>query len=176
MTDRSSSGLRFTDCDRRRLAEAAANANDVRLFRRLQAVLRVAEGFSVQEAARQMGVDRASVHRWIRRYFASRQPGTLSDAARSGRPRVAPALNDTAFEQLLAQDPRTLGYRATSWTAPLLATHWRKTHGEQLSERTLRRRLRQDDWRWKRPRHVYHRRASNIAQKKGRLSAASNRD
>ena len=176
MTDQSSSSrLNFTARDRQRLAEAAAHARNVRLFRRLQAVLRVAEGFSVQEAARQADVDRASVHRWVRQYLASRLPSDLAEAARSGRPRVAPALDDTLLEQLLAQDPRTLGYRATSWTAPLLATHWRKTYGDRLSERTVRRRLRQYDWRWKRPRHVYHQRAANVAQKKGRLSAASNR-
>ena len=42
----------FSWRDRRRLAQAMKDAGDARLFRRLQAVLRVMEGSSVTEAAR----------------------------------------------------------------------------------------------------------------------------
>ena len=73
--------------------------------------------------------------------------------------------------RLTAQDRRrllrALGYRATTWTAPLLAHHLRTREGLALSERTARRRLRERRYRWKRPRYVYHRRASHVAQKKG---------
>ena len=42
---------------------------------------------------------------------------------------------------VLARDPRLLGYRATTWTVPLLASHLREHAGCVVSARTLRRRL-----------------------------------
>jgi transposase len=84
----------FSRQDRRRLAQALGEAHDVRLFRRVQAVLRVAEGCSGSEAARQAGVDRTSLHRWINLYWRKHQVESLADAPRSGRPREADDLDD----------------------------------------------------------------------------------
>jgi transposase len=72
--------------------------------------------------------------------------------------------------QVLAEDPRQHGYRATTWTVPLLATHLRDAHGCFVSERTLRR-LHEQGWQWKRPPYVYQERDPHVAQKKGRLFA-----
>lgn len=76
-------------------------------------------------------------------------------------------MDDAQSARLMATDPRTLGYRFTIWTAPLLASQLCQTYGCVLSERTLRRRLRQHGWRWKRPRHIDHERAEHVAQKRG---------
>ena len=55
---------------------------------------------------------------------------------------------------------------------PLLA-HYLATHqGIAISVRTLRRRLHEADYRWKRPRYVYAGRATHLAQKKGPWSGA----
>ena len=138
------------------------------LYRRLEAVLLVAEGQAVSEAARRVRAARLSVQRWVARYLWARDPRVLADRVRPGRPRVAAVLTPERLAALLATDPRTLGYRATTWTAPLLAHHLRTCHGLAVSERTLRRRLREQRYRWKRPRYVYHTRAPHVAQKKGR--------
>jgi transposase len=74
--------------------------------------------------------------------------------------------------QVLAEDARQHGYRATTWTVPLLATHLRDPYGCLVSERTLRRRLQEQGWPWKRPRYVYQERDPHVTQKKGRLFAA----
>jgi transposase len=66
----------------------------------------------------------------------------------------------------LARDPRRCGYQATSWTVPLLA-HDLAAKGLAVSPRTLRRRLHEAGYRWKRPRYVYVERAAHLAQKKG---------
>src|SRR4051812_50175274 len=58
----------FTSQDRRRLRRALPQAQSVRLFRRLQAVLRVAEGASVAAAANGAAGGRSNVHRWGKRY------------------------------------------------------------------------------------------------------------
>ena len=68
---------------------------------------------------------------------------------------------------LLARDPREAGYRATNWTVPLMV-HYLAAHEHiTVSARTLRRRLHEAGWRWKRPRYVYVERADHVGQKKG---------
>ena len=158
----------LTGLDRWRIARALAAARGVPLYRRLEAVLLVAEGMSVSEAARRVRATARSVQRWVARYLQARDPLTLADQPRPGRPRAAPALTPRRLAAVLARDPRRLGYRATTWTAPLLAAHLREREGVAVSERTVRRRLRERRYRWKRPRHVYHQRAPHVAQKKGR--------
>ena len=162
----------FSGHDRRRLAKAMSSASQPHLFQRAQAVLRVAEGYTVAEAAHLAGVDRASVYRWTQRYLAARSPQDLADAPRSGRPRIAPVLTEERLAQILARDPRQEGYQATSWTVPLLATHLRQHYECALSTDTLRRRLHEYEYRWKRPRYVFQERDPHVAQKRGRLSAA----
>jgi len=162
----------FSRQDRRHLTQALGEARDVRLFLRVQTVLRVAEGCSVSEAARQAGVDRTSVHRWIDLYRREHRVEDLADAARSGRPREADDLDQEFLAEILSQDPRPLGFRATTWTVPLLTTHLREDCGCPVSERTVRRRLHEFDYSWKRPHYVYHERDPHVAQKKGRFTAA----
>ena len=162
----------FTRHDRRRLTKALAHAREARFFRRLQAVLFVAEGVPVSEAARRARVDRSTLHRWLGLYLQRRDPTDLTDAPRAGRPPVAAALTDSAVAALLARDPRREGFAATSWTVPLLTTYLARYSGQPVSTRTVRRRLHSLGYRWKRPRYVYTGEEPHLAQKKGRLSGA----
>ena len=162
----------FTRYDRRRLAKSLVGVREARLFRRLQAVLFVAEGVSVSEAARRVRVDRSAVHRWVGLYLRRRDPQDLADAPRSGRPPLAVAIPDSLIAALLERDPRKEGFTATTWTVPLLATHLARRCGRQVTQRTLRRRLHSLGYRWKRPRYVYAGEEQHLPQKKGRLSAA----
>ena len=141
----------FTWRDRRRLRRALAGVREARVYRRLEAVLLVAEGHAVGEAAQRVRAPRVTVHRWVARYAQTRDPGALADRPRGGRPRVAAGLTPARLAAVLAIDPRALGYRATTWTAPLLAHHLGEREGLALSARTLRRRLRERRYRWKRP-------------------------
>jgi transposase len=171
MTDHASGSTYFSSHDRRRLANTLKRTSDVRLFRRVQAVLHVAEGDPIRSVARLLRSRGRSVQRWVEVYRCRRQPEDLLDAQRSGRPRAAGELDQAALAQVLAQDPRTLGYRATTWTTPLLATHLNRECGCPVSERTLRRRLQEGGWRWKRPRYVFSERDIAIGQKKGAFAA-----
>ena len=67
----------------------------------------------------------------------------------------------------LARDPRRRGYQATSWTVPLLAHDLAAHEDIVVSTRTLRRRLHEAGYLWKRPRYVYGQRAAHLPQKKG---------
>lgn len=112
----------FTALDQRRLARAMRGASDARVYRRIAAVLAVADGRSVAESARQFRVERTTVHRWVATYLASRDPGRLAEGEHAGRPPSA----DISARQLagiLRRDPRRCGYRATPWTVDLLAAY-----------------------------------------------------
>ena len=158
---------RFTPTDRRRLERALAAARQTREYRRLEATLLVAEGGSISEAARRVRVARISVRRWVERYVHERDARALAERPRSGRPRQAHQLTPQRLAATLARDPRGCGYLATSWTVPLLAQHLAAHDGIEVSARTLRRRLHEAGWRWKRPRYVFAQRAAHVAQKKG---------
>src|SRR5918912_1253039 len=84
---------------------------------------------------RARGAARLSVQRWVARYLWARDPRVLADRVRPGRPRVAAVFTPERLAALLATDPRALGYRATTWTAPLLAQHLRSREGVAVSER-----------------------------------------
>jgi transposase len=159
-------GTWLDEADRERLAAALAGAREAGVYRRFEALLLVAEGHSVAEAARRCRVDRSSVHRWLAQYKTQHEATTLRDRPRSGRPRRHPRLTPQRLAAALARDPRRCGYQATSWTVPLLA-HDLAAKGIPVSPRTLRRRLHEAGYRWKRPRYVYGQRAAHLAQKKG---------
>src|SRR5215207_4508381 len=164
--------VRLSGADRKRLAAALETAREARVYRRVEALLLVVEGQTVAEAARCCHVDRSSVHRWLGQYGAGRDATALVDRPRSGRPRQSSRLTPRRLAVALARDPRRCGYQATSWTVPLLA-HYLATHqGIAISVRTLRRRLHEGDYRWKRPRYAYAGRARHLAQKKGLWSGA----
>lgn len=156
----------FTRADRRRLARALSSTTQARTYRRVAALLAIAEGDSIAAVSRRTRVDRTTVHRWVERYLATRDPGTLADAPRTGRPR-ARALSADRLARLLATDPRALGYQTATWTTPLLAAHCTERLRCAVSPRTLRRWLREQGYRWKRPRYRYAHRAAHLAQKKG---------
>src|SRR5438876_11264135 len=84
----------FDPYDRRRLAHALERASDVRLYRRLQAVLLVALGWAVREVARLTAARPWAIYDWVRRYLRRHQAQSLHDAARSGRPPAAPRITD----------------------------------------------------------------------------------
>jgi transposase len=162
----------FTRADRRRLAQALGATRLAREYRRLEAVLLVAEGRSVSESARRARVARSSVQRWVRQYLAGRDAGALVDRPRPGRPRAARQLTDRRLAAVLRRDPRRLGYRTTTWTVALLARYCADRLDCAITPRTLRRRLRERGYRWKRPRYLYTERAVHLAQKKGLFGVA----
>ncbi len=162
----------LTANDQRRLARALAEAREARLYRRLQAVLLVAEGRSVADAAHVTGLSRRAVYHLIKSYVALHQVKVLCDRPRAGRPAVAQAVTPARILRELDRSPLALGYRTNVWTVKLLAARLEERYGCALSPRTLRRRLRQIGLRCKRPRYVYSEKEPHIGQKKGRLSGS----
>ena len=67
----------FTRADRRHLARAIAATTLARVYRRLAAMLVVAEGQPLVAVAHQARVDRTTVWRWVDRYLVGHDPNAL---------------------------------------------------------------------------------------------------
>jgi transposase len=144
----------------------------MRLFRRLQAVLLVAEGHGVAEVAHITGLGQSSIYYLRDRYLQTHQVSSLMERTRSGRPPSARPVTEARILRELQRQPLKLGYRTGVWTVELLAEHLSQQYQCSISARTLRRRMRQIGLRCKRPRYVYSEKEPHRAQKKGRLSGS----
>ena len=80
-------------------------------------------------------------------WYLTATPDLLQWAAK----RVASSQTDARLVRELRRDPMRLGYNATGGTVSLLADRLQGRYGGSISTRT-RRRMRDLDLRWKRPR------------------------
>lgn len=83
------SELGFNARDRLRLARALNQTSEARLFRRLQAVLLVAEGRRVADVAHITGLGQSSVYYLRDQYLRTHAVTSLRESPRAGRPVVA---------------------------------------------------------------------------------------
>lgn len=156
----------FRVYDQQRLSETLHSTQDTRTYRRVQAVLLVAQGRAVPETAQIVDARPWAVYDWIRTYLQEHDPDSLRDAPRSGRPQAAPEITPERIQREILRDPARLGYNSTGWTVSLLADHLRHKYGSCPSLRTLRRRMHELGLRWKRPRYIYATQDPHQAQKK----------
>jgi transposase len=143
-----------------------------RVFRRLQAVLLVAQGRLVPEVAQITSLTPKAVYDCLDRYRRAHQVEALADSPRRGRPQGASAITAARIVREFRRDPLRLGYNCTGWTTALLAAHLSRKYSCPISTWTLRRRMRRLGLRWKRPRYVYATKDPHRAQKKGGSCAA----
>lgn len=159
--------------ERRIVEEIAAHTEEAKVLRRAQALLWRAEGASTREVAKRLGVSRRTIFNWGTR-FQERQGldilSRLGDGPRSGRPRTAYEIIDSLIDQVIDHDPRTLGYRATVWTAPLLQHYLEEAQSIRVSRQSVSLALVRLRIRWKRPRHHLALRSPTWRQAKGGLN------
>jgi transposase len=149
---------------------------DSRLFQRIQALLWLDAGESVDEVADRLTVTRQSIYNWISRFEARADlPFELriGDGKRSGRPPTALGIIDSLIDAIIELDPRTLGYASTIWTAALLQQYLADKHQVRVSSKSVNRAIARLDITWKRPRYQLSRRDPSWRQAKGGLNAAS---
>ena len=145
--------MKLTASQRRKIRTRLRQTHDVRLYRRLLAVLEFDRGTSVSAIAELLGVSCQSVYNWIARARRN-DAAALSDAPRSGRPAKVGYVFDTLLPILLMLSPEQFGYPATYWTIPLLQDQLWQNTDEKYSASTVRRGLKRLDYVWKRPRYV----------------------
>jgi transposase len=162
----------FNCYDEPHLKKALKRATDKRTFQRVQAVLLVAQGRAIKEAAEVAGVTVQTVYTWVRLYLDHHQVSALDESLRSGRPPAAQRITKTRILRELRRNPLRLGYRTTVWTVRLLTERLSQLYQCKISPYTLRRRMKAIGLSCKRPRYFYEEKDPNRAQKKGRLSAS----
>ena len=149
------------------MKKALRGATEARDFRRLQAVLLIAQGRPATEVAQITCASKRSVYGWLRRYLRRHRVEDLTERPRSGRPTAAEVITDECIGRELAKHPMALGYSMTTWTVKTLANQLSRTYDCPITERTLRRRMAEMGLCWKRPRYVYSTKDPHRAQKKG---------
>ncbi len=128
------------------------------------------DGEAAEQVAEALHVSRRTVYYWAERFHdrSGLDPRRrLADAPRPGRPRTAGGSVDTRIEQVIATDPRDLGYHSTVWTAPLLRDYLEQVHGVAVSRKSVSLAIARLGIRWKRPRHQLSRRSETWRQAKG---------
>ena len=159
--------LGFNRYDVPRLKKALKAVSDKRPFRRLQAVLLVAQGHLINEVSQTIEVSVQSIYHWIGSYLQNHRVESLYEVPRSGRPLAGKSITAKRLQQELGRNPLRLGYRTTVWTVALLARQLNRRYDCSISPRTLYRRMRQMGLCSKRPRYVYSEKDPHRAQKKG---------
>ena len=113
--------LKLTASQRRKIRTRLRETHDMRLYRRLLAVLEFDRGATGSAIAELLGVSCQSVYNWVTRFQHGGSDGCeLSYAPRSGRPARAGEAINVLLQTLLILSPEWFGYYATHWTVPLL--------------------------------------------------------
>ena len=146
-------GLELTWWQRHRLLKQLKETPDAHVYRRTLAILEVSRGRSIAQAAHALGVTRQSVYNWVASYAATRDPDTLQDELRPGRPSLWTEDHQALLRFLMDHTPDEFGYFAVSWTVPLLQEQLAHSAGVWLSDETVRRGLQGLGYVWKRGRY-----------------------
>ena len=110
----------FNARDWQHLSQALTQAVEARLFRRIQAVLLVAEGRTFVETAHITGLSRQAVYNLVHRYLQSHQVESLHDRPHPGRTPDTADLQASQILRELRRSPLKLGYRTNVWTVETL--------------------------------------------------------
>jgi transposase len=160
--------------DRRQLLNLLGHPHDAKQLRRAQALLWLHEGKPVLWVAQLLRVEPRTVYNWASTFRERTDldpPVRLLDAPRSGRPPTALGIIDPLIDAVIEDDPRTYGYRATVWTAPLLQRYLEDVHQIETSRKSVSRAIARLGICWKRPRHRLGLRPETWRQAKGGSNA-----
>jgi len=145
--------LQLTASERRQLERQLRKVSDVRLYRRILAVLEYSRGRSSADIARELGMTRQSVYNWVSAYASSNRVSSLRDEARVGRPRIWTEDRQVLLRALMQTSPDQLGSFPVNWTVPLLRDQIEQVTGQRPCEQTIRDALHREGYVWKRPRY-----------------------
>src|SRR3954466_15615271 len=109
--------LRPLSADERQAVEALTRSrtDGAGPVERAGIIAALAGGMKVAVAARQLGVSRPTIYRWVAR-FHLQGPAGLRDMPRSGRPATSPPEQVAEVLAAALTDPQSLGLPYGSWT------------------------------------------------------------
>ena len=168
--------LSMTETQRIELEVAAAAEQNVRRWRRSQAVLVPAEGQAPGAIVhtRPHAALQPCQGRPLGSGLAAGGGGGRREGNHGGGRCKVDAAGEAMLTPLLATDPQTRGHQATGWTVPLLRPE-RARAGAAVAPKTARRALHRLGYRWKRPQDVLGRPDPADDEKKGPASPSRRR-
>lgn len=161
--------------ERQGLEDLMGHPTEATALRRIQALLWIDGGESVQEVADRLRVSRQAVYKWLAQFQARKAfslQARVAPGTRGGRPRTVHGVIDPLIDAVIDSDPHEWGYQATVWTAPLLVQYLEDVHHLSVSRPSVSLALGRLRIRWKRPRHHLARRSPTWHQAKGGLNTA----
>jgi transposase len=144
----------LTPAQRHGLECQLRDTSDAGVFRRTLAVLEAASGRPITEIARLLRTSRPSVYHWLEAYRAAPTPDSLADHRGGNHPTLWTEELQALLAASLEHGPDDFGYPAVEWTIPLLQEHLARYGGVRPSANALRQQLHQQEYAWKRPRHL----------------------
>lgn len=147
-------GWNLSSPERSDLCRQLQSSNDARVVRRSGALLKLDRGEPVADVAGELGVSRQTLYNW--KHWHKAEHRGLSDASRSGRPSCWRPRYLRQLRQSMDESPRDHGFRAVSWTSGLLQTHLLDVFDFEVSRRSIRRKLHDLGYVWKRFRYILH--------------------
>ncbi len=138
---------------RRRLKRTVQRSRDRNHVRRALALLHLASGETVSEAARRVCATRSTVQQWRGLYEEYGEAG-LEPAAPGRSAWTVTAAVLEQLSQLLESTPENYGYLRATWTSELLVTELERQLGVTIHASTVRRVLPRLGYVWRRPRPV----------------------
>lgn len=119
--------------------EAAFRATEDRKLRdRLQIVLLAHRGRKRQDIAKDLGLNRRSVQRWLNAYLERGLAGLAPRKAKGKEPGIPASMTDEIKRWVIA-GPAGQGRDRANWTHEELADHLFKTHGLKTSRSAMHR-------------------------------------
>ena len=122
---------------------------------RVRAVQAALDGTPVAQVARAYGVDRTTMHRWLRRHQETGSELGLQRRPVSGRPRKLACISLYNLKRIVLAPASRFGFETDLWTVARLHAVLIDRFNEDVSEDTVWRRLREAGLTWQTPEREY---------------------
>src|SRR5260370_21754086 len=107
---------------------------------RVRAVQAALEGPPIAQVARAYGIDRTTMHRWLRRHQEADGDSGLQRRPVSGRPRKLQCISEYNFKRILLAPASRFGFSTELWTVSRLHPVLVDRFNEDVSGATVLRR------------------------------------
>lgn len=125
---------------------------NLRVRQRAQMIRLLHLGYKPQEVGDLLSVSGTLVYMWHARWREEGLAG-LENKPKPGRPKAGGAEYKQKLEEIIETEPHTLGYGFNVWTVKRLLAHMEKETGVRVHENTLRNRLEELGYVFRRPKH-----------------------
>jgi transposase len=122
---------------------------------RVRAVQAALGGIPISHVARAYGIDRTTIHRWLRRHEDAGGASGLERRPVSGRPRKLQCISEYNLKRIVLAPASHFGFETDLWTVSRLHAVLVYRFNEDVSEDTVWRRLRDAGLTWQTPQREY---------------------